>query len=338
MSELPERTATLPSPRRWADARGYVLLVFALFSALLVVGLYRMLPKYVFEGQRIKEEELIFRGEQYQRGIQLFVRRFGRYPSSLEELEDTNQIRFIRKLYPDPMTEEGEWRLVHIGPNATFYDSVHVTGGATGSSGSEDDPYGQARTDPFNLTGRSSEQGFGEAGDEGDPATRASGNPSPTQQPRAANPVQSGPQTFGGGGIAGVASMNEGKAIKVVGGFTYYNEWEFLYDYRNDPLGLAAVNRTSGGGQQQQPQQPNQPGQQAPGTGPAGAQPFGRNPITGQPMGIPTPGGRPGLLPGTPGLIPGSPVPIPGGMRPPGGLPPAGNNPQSPSSDPFGRP
>jgi type II secretory pathway pseudopilin PulG len=306
------------------DTRGYVLLVFLLFAALLAVGLYRILPKYVFEGQRIKEEELVFRGQQYQRGIQLYVRKFGRYPSSLEELEDTNQIRFVRKLYSDPMTEEGEWRLIHLGPDGVFYDSVQLTGtsSTSGSSSSGEGSSEQGASNPFNLSSSNSQ-----AGDNtGDPSTRASANPNPTQQPRASITMQTGQQaqqpqqTFGGGGIAGVASKNEGEAIKIVGGFTHYNEWEFLYDYRTDPLGLAAVNRVSGGGQQQQ--QPNQqPGQQPPGAAPAGQQPVGRNPLTGQPIGIPT----------LPGGGPGSPFPIPG-FSPvqPGTAPPRNN--------PLGRP
>lgn len=313
--------------RRAGDARGYVLLVFALFSALLVIGLYRMLPKYVFEGQRIKEEELIFRGQQYQRGIQLFVRKFGRYPSSLEELEDSNEIRFIRRLYPDPMTAEGEWRLVHIGPTGVFYDSVHVTGEASapGSTSSEAGSSRQDGSNPFDLSPRDSA-----AGDDADnPATSAANNPNPTQQPRGSGAAQAAQQTFGGGGIAGVASKNEGEAIKIVGGFTHFNEWEFLYDYRTDPLGLAAVNRVSGGGQQQQRQQPGGP--QGTGQTPAGQQPAGRNPITGQPIGIPIPGF------GGPGGIPGSPVPIPGGPARIA-IPPAWNSPRPPTTDPFARP
>ena len=62
----------------------------------------------VFQGQRQKEELLIYRGLQYQRAIQLYVRKFGRYPGSLEELENTNQIRFLRQRYLDPMTENGD--------------------------------------------------------------------------------------------------------------------------------------------------------------------------------------------------------------------------------------
>src|ERR1700720_3815215 len=104
--------------------QGYVLLVFILFSALLMVSLSMMIPKAVFEGQRDKEEELIFRGLQYQRAIQLFVRKVHRYPNSVDELVKTNGIRFLRKRYKDPMTKEGEWRLIHLGPNGVFVDAL----------------------------------------------------------------------------------------------------------------------------------------------------------------------------------------------------------------------
>lgn len=315
------------TPPRWRprDAQGYVLLVFSLFAALLLIGMYRMLPNYIFEGQRIKEQELIFRGRQYVRGIQLFVRKFGRYPTSLEELENTNEIRFLRKLYRDPMTDDGEWRLVHIGPNGTFYDSIHLTGGpssASDSSSSEGNSSEQSTPDPFDLTSQNSGSARPSSGEQAsNPAIRASSNPNPTQQPRASASVQA-TQTVGGGGIAGVASKNEGEGIKVVGGYTHYNEWEFVYDYRTDPLGLAAVNRVSGV-PQQQPQQPNQPGQQTPGRG---QQPVGRNPLTGQPIGVQTPGTG---ITGGPGSIPGGPT-APRGQPTWRGGPP-------PTTDPFGR-
>src|SRR5581483_6197731 len=103
-------SASLPNR---TGQRGYVLIVFLMLTALLVAGAYRILPKMVFEGQREKEEELIFRGQQYRRAIQLFVRKFGRYPTSLDELENTNDFRFLRKRYTDPITG-GEFRLIHV--------------------------------------------------------------------------------------------------------------------------------------------------------------------------------------------------------------------------------
>ncbi|HWP85732.1 MAG TPA: hypothetical protein VNN17_11110, partial [Terriglobia bacterium] len=227
-----------------SGSEGYVLLVFSLFAALLVIGVYRILPAYRFQGQRMKEEELIFRGQEYRRAIQLFVRKFGRYPTSLEELENTNEIRFIRKLYPDPMTEDGQWRLVHIGPDGVLYDSVHVTKPAGSSSDSEREE--RTEPDPFGPSGNA--EGRDESGEE--PATRANASPgtNPGMQPRASGALQQ-PRLFGGGGIAGVASKNEGEAIKVFNNYKHYNEWEFVFDISTDRIAQDTVKRLFGGGQ-----------------------------------------------------------------------------------------
>jgi len=99
-----------PRPRE----AGYALLLVFLMAALLAIALYRELPRVSFESQRAKEQLLIERGEQYKRAIQLFVRKFNRYPATIEELENTNNIRFLRKRYRDPMTGKEKWRLIHI--------------------------------------------------------------------------------------------------------------------------------------------------------------------------------------------------------------------------------
>ena len=90
-----------------------MLLVF-LMAAMIAIALYRELPRVAFEAQRAKEQFLIERGEQYKRAIQLFVRKMNRYPATIEELENTNNIRFLRKRYIDPMTGKDKWRLIHI--------------------------------------------------------------------------------------------------------------------------------------------------------------------------------------------------------------------------------
>ena len=253
-----------PTSTRWRTRaeRGYMLLVFVLFTAILFIGVYRILPKAVFEGQRQKEEELIFRGQQYRRAIQLYVRKFGRYPASLNDLEDTNDLRFIRQLYPDPMTPEGDWRLIHIAPGGVFPDALNqpvvqgqvpgassLTGGSASGSGGQqpnDNPSGTSQSGvQAGLSGLSTGQS------EDDITQQGSANPPNVLQQRGTglNPQAGAPQqgpVFGGGGIAGVASKNESEAIKRRNTYAHYNEWEFIYDYRADPLGLAAINRVSG--------------------------------------------------------------------------------------------
>jgi hypothetical protein len=102
---------------------GYVLLYVFSMSAIIAIGLYEQLPRAAFEAQREKEALLIMHGEQYKRGVQLYVRKMGRYPAKMEDLDNTQNIRFLRKHYIDPMTGKEEWRLLHMGPNGKLIDS-----------------------------------------------------------------------------------------------------------------------------------------------------------------------------------------------------------------------
>ena len=325
--------------------KGYVLLVFVLFSALLVVGLSAIIPQVAFEGQREKEEELLFRGQQYQRAIQLFFRKFGRYPNSLEELEKTNGIRFLRKAYLDPMTKEADWRLIHVGPGGNFPDAKNppkppanldaLTPSQQGGTGLEASP-GMFQTPSGGgpagrpLAGQSpaqaalggplqaSSQAIGQAIfgqlQSAAPALSSSANPSanPLQQPRAfaqgqpnlnpsltgqipfgvpqgkpqvsssasgafnASSQRSGAQVFGGGGIAGVASQSTEGSIKVFNGYRQHDDWEFIYNFRWDPIGVAALAKITGvQSQAQTPSATQQPPGQTPTTYPRGFIPPG---------------------------------------------------------------
>ncbi|NOZ13385.1 MAG: hypothetical protein GXO69_07020 [Acidobacteria bacterium] len=61
----------------------------------------------------MKENELLFRGEQYARAIQHYYQIHLRYPYKLKELVDSKP-RMIRKLYKDPMTKSGKWGLIYL--------------------------------------------------------------------------------------------------------------------------------------------------------------------------------------------------------------------------------
>ena len=102
---------------------GYVLLYVFAMASIVAVGLYQQLPRAAFEAQREKEQLLINHGEQYKRSIQLYVRKMGRYPAKIEDLDNTQNIRFLRKHFFDPMTGKEEWRLLHMGPAGKLIDS-----------------------------------------------------------------------------------------------------------------------------------------------------------------------------------------------------------------------
>ena len=103
---------------------GFVLLLIFAMAAAVALMLYMELPRVSFEAQRNREQLLIERGEQYKRAIQLYFRKFKTYPASIEQLENTNNVRFLRRRYADPLTGKNEWRLIHIGPGGVFTDSI----------------------------------------------------------------------------------------------------------------------------------------------------------------------------------------------------------------------
>lgn len=103
---------------------GYALLLIFAMAAALAVMLYMQLPRVAFEKQRDREQVLIERGEQYKRAIQLYFRKFKNYPPTIEALENTNNVRFLRRRYSDPLTGKDEWRLIHVGPGGIFTDSL----------------------------------------------------------------------------------------------------------------------------------------------------------------------------------------------------------------------
>jgi len=86
----------------------------ALLVMLGVMGIVStmLLPVWSQAAKREREAELIFRGEQYARAVELYQRRYvGANPPDFETLVEQ---RFLRKIYADPMTEDGEFRLVYF--------------------------------------------------------------------------------------------------------------------------------------------------------------------------------------------------------------------------------
>lgn len=62
--------------------------------------------------RREREDELIFRGRQYVRAIELFQRKYGgTFPPTIDLLLEG---RFLRQRYLDPITRE-EFQLLYVG-------------------------------------------------------------------------------------------------------------------------------------------------------------------------------------------------------------------------------
>ncbi len=113
----------LGSTSRRNDERGFALLIVFLLAAAVALMLYQQMPRVAFESQREKEQLLIGRGEQYKRAIQMYFVAFKKYPTKIEDLENTNNQRFLRRRYIDPMTGKDEWRLIHVNGAGQLTDS-----------------------------------------------------------------------------------------------------------------------------------------------------------------------------------------------------------------------
>jgi type II secretory pathway pseudopilin PulG len=108
-----------PIRRRKPSEDGYMLLVAIFLLALLVLSLSVAVPQVAKSIQRDREVETMHRGKQYARAIQLYYRKFNNYPPSVDALVNTNNIRFLRKKYIDPMTGKDDWKPILFGQNKT---------------------------------------------------------------------------------------------------------------------------------------------------------------------------------------------------------------------------
>jgi hypothetical protein len=151
--------------------RGSALLIVFVFAAIVAIMLYKAIPDAVFEGQRQKEQILIDRGHEYKTGIKRFLARNKTYPTSLDQLDNFNNQRYIRRRYKDPMTGKDEWRLIHVmTPGFILTDSkvtplknngMNGTNGTNGFGGPQSGSGGFAPTNSSGFGSNSNTSGFG---------------------------------------------------------------------------------------------------------------------------------------------------------------------------------
>jgi type II secretory pathway pseudopilin PulG len=231
-----------------------MLLGLIVAIAIILIVLSVAASKEAFTLRREREEESVRRANQYVRAIQLYYKKFGHYPASIEQLENTNNIRFLRKRYVDPLTGKADYRVIAVGQNQTTVKGFFgepLAGIAGPGLGSIAGMQATGLSGASGSTGVSGQSSLGTAaGIGGQSAT-----------------------SFGGaaGPFMGVGSSATGNSILTPNEQTTYQTWEFLYDPRIELLKLAAtLNGNSGmggGGIGQSPgsigQSPGQP--QSPG-------------------------------------------------------------------------
>jgi hypothetical protein len=228
-------------------------------TSLLLVSAMVAAPYIRTERQREKEEEMIWRGKQYVRGIKLYYRKTGRFPTSVDDLTKPKlgSLRFMRQAYKDPMNkEDGAWRFIYVGPSGQLIGSLkppqtfQLPGQPGTPAGTNPQPttsfgasgFGQA---PSAQAG--SQQGQpGQQGQTGTPQTGAStgqpGSATPgsngTTADDAANATPSGmvnsDSPLMGGNIIGVGSKINKRSIIVYEKAKNYRLFEFVWNPSKD--------------------------------------------------------------------------------------------------------
>ena len=242
---------------------GYAMVTLLVAMSIMAVMMTVAMPVWKHQVQREKEEELVFRGKQYMKAIELYGRKYANtQPPSLDALVEQ---RFLRKKFKDPITNQ-DFDLVRANQAPQQQGSGRAAtpgrGGAPGSA----------------TPGAGGSAGTATPGAQR--GTSAIGSP-------GANPI---------GGIVGVASKSKEKSIRLYNGRSHYNEWAFIYQPQQQAPGGAPGAGVPGG---MPGQRGGQPGVGGP--GPIGGQRGrgdggrgGRGGFPGGP-GFGPPGGGPGF-------------------------------------------
>lgn len=278
-------TIRIGTIRHKQSENGFVLLGVLILLVLFVIAMTVAAPRIAASIQRDRDMETMERGKQYIRAIQLYYRKFNAYPPNMDALVKTNNIRFLRKRYIDPITGKDDWKPIQFGQNKApiamgfFGQPLGGTGGAvlagTGPSGGNglqgsgmfgnSGPVGTSPTGGlFNnpgtpTTGAPATGGTGTTGT-GTTGTGTTGSGTTSGGTSSGTDTGSGPtggQVFGGGGIIGFSPASPKKSILVYKKKDHYNQWEFTYSPLMDQQMMGGGNTggigTPAGGPNQPP-------------------------------------------------------------------------------------
>jgi type II secretory pathway pseudopilin PulG len=223
--------------------QGFMLLGLIVAIFLILLALSAAAPQIGRSLRRDRDVEAVHRGNQYVRGIREYYVKFQHYPGTLEQLEKTNNIRFLRQRYKDPINGKEDWRLIPVGQNKTtvkgFFGQPLAglpTAGLGSAAGMASPGIGQTPTGFGGSTGTT-----GASGATG--STGASGSTNSSLQ----GIFGSTPGGFGAGGsgsvgpFMGVGLSATGDSVVEVNQQTTYPTWEFLYDPRVELLKAQAA-------------------------------------------------------------------------------------------------
>ncbi len=157
------RAAVRPSPEN-----GYAMAALLVGMGVMAVIMSAAMPVWSTAAKRLKEDELVFRGEQYARAIALYQRKYAnQLPPSIDVLVNE---RFLRRKYLDPITGQEFQALTGAvgqaapglgagGRGAPAPGGQTGRGLGTGASGTDRRRFGRGRARRPGTTGFQGRQG-----------------------------------------------------------------------------------------------------------------------------------------------------------------------------------
>jgi len=97
-------------------------------AILMAILAQEVLQNMYTQGRRAREDEMIWRGNQYVRAIRLYYRKTGHYPQSIDDLKSgVADLHFLRAAaYKDPTDkdQDGAWRFIYVNGAGQIIGSV----------------------------------------------------------------------------------------------------------------------------------------------------------------------------------------------------------------------
>jgi type II secretory pathway pseudopilin PulG len=99
--------------------RGLVLLALLIALAISSVAMMGALDVWALQRQRLREEELLFVGDQYRLAIQRYYETGHTLPLTIDDLIDDHRfpvpLHHLRRAYADPVTGRNDWQFLRVG-------------------------------------------------------------------------------------------------------------------------------------------------------------------------------------------------------------------------------
>lgn len=265
---------------------GYAYMLALFMIVIVIASSGAVLRNLATEGRRQREEETIWRGNQWVRAIRFYYHKRGYYPRTAEDLEKgLPGIHFLRPAaFKNPTNaDDGSWRFIYTNSTGQIIGSVRYAtlqqmalmdlNGGKLPGGPQGALPGVPAASTTSMSGASmagSDTSGAASGETGSSDT-SNQNSQTSQQSVAAGGQTSNPvaqlQPTGavdgpvlGGFLTGVGSKSDRPSIKIYHGGKKYKEWEFIWNPLEDQAQALQQGLNPQGQQSGQPGQPGAAG------------------------------------------------------------------------------